>query len=123
MIKFKTMIFIVMIIMMSGCSLSSVSTGPKDKEIFAGLGQQIVITMETDWISQTRWVIDSYDEDKIEILSVSHWNYSGQQGSESCRDIFVLKTLSAGDSEIKFKLEKYWGLGNFKQDIKVIHTR
>ena len=121
--KLKIVFFLLLGIVLSGCSLSSVSVGPADREIFAASGQQIIITMETDWISQTRWVIEEYDRDKIEILTVSHWNYSGQQGSEPCRDTFVLKALVVGDSKIKFKLEKYWGLGNFQQDVKIIHIK
>ena len=113
----------VLILLLNACSISPAQMGPGEKSLRIKTGQQFVVTMETDWKSQTRWVVKNYDESKLNIISTSHYIWSGPEfsGGTPCKDFFTFSAKAPGETQVTFKLEKYWGSGNFKEEIKSIY--
>lgn len=115
----------VLILLLNACSISPVQMKPTEKSLTIKTGQQFVVTLETDWKSQTRWSVKNYDNTKLKILNTAHYNYGGQDtlATKTVPDWFLFTALAPGQTDIVFKLEKYWGSGNFKEDTKTIYIK
>jgi hypothetical protein len=112
--KIKTIVLLILILFL-GCS------NPSDT---IKVGQGFSVVLETDWKSQTHWVLLDYDKTMVKFLS------STEQGEldphmmdQPAQNTFYFTALKPGETDLNFQLQKIWNTGNYGSITKHILIR
>jgi hypothetical protein len=112
--KIKTIVLLILILFL-GCS------NPSDT---IKVGQGFSVVLETDWKSQTHWVLLDYDKTMVKFLS------STEQGEldphmmdQPAQNTFYFTALKPGETDLDFQLQKIWNTGNYGSITKHILIR
>lgn len=113
-VKVKTVVLIFLAIFL-GCS----GTLPENGEV--KVGQQFSVVLETSWQDHTRWNLTDYDKEMVEFIKSDRQggldpNSMGGRSSNT----FFFKALKAGETDLKFNLEKIWGTGDYGRAVRHI---
>lgn len=88
------------------------------------VGQGFSVVLETDWKSQTHWILLDYDKTMVKFLS------SAEQGEldphmmeQPVQNTFYFTALKPGETDLEFQLQKIWNTGNYGSEVKHIIIR